>query len=273
MQIIIGILLIALLIYVVSTQLSKNKQAGSQKTQKHGSYGKWVGGGLGWAFGGPIGAILGFALGSMFDGSGQAVMGKAARTSREDFGMSLLVLSAAVMRADGKVVKAELDYVKNFLLHQFGETDGQRYVLLLREILKQEFNLQEVCIQIKDYMDYPSRLQLVHYLFGLAGADSNYDIAELDVIDVVSRYMGISQEEFASIRAMFIKNVNAAYDILEITSNATNEEVKKAYRKMALTYHPDKVAHLGDDVKRSAEEKIQRLNAAYEEIKKQRGMI
>ncbi len=71
---------------------------------------------------------------------------------------------------------------------------------------------------------------------------------------------------------MFVKDINSAYKVLEISPEATDDEVKAAYRKMAVKYHPDKVAHLGDDIQHAAKEKFQHLSAAYEEIKKQRGM-
>ena len=130
-------------------------------------YGKWVGGGLGWAFGGPIGAILGFAFGSMYDSmqTGKYEY-KPGATQRGDFNVSLLILSAAVMKADNKVTKSELDYVKAFLIRQFGPQAGQEQLLALREILKQDFNVSDVSRQIGQYMDYSSRLQLLHYLQG-----------------------------------------------------------------------------------------------------------
>jgi DnaJ like chaperone protein len=68
-----------------------------------------------------------------------------------------------------------------------------------------------------------------------------------------------------------MKDVNSAYKILEITPDASDDEVKKAYRRLAVQYHPDKVAHLGEDIKKAATEKFQKLNAAYEEVKKSRG--
>ena len=69
---------------------------------------------------------------------------------------------------------------------------------------------------------------------------------------------------------MFVKKINWAFDVLEITTNATDDEVKKAYREMAKKHHPDKMAHLGDDVKHAATMKFQEISAAYEAIKKQR---
>lgn len=241
------------------------------KGKRGGGYAKWVGGGLGWAFGGPIGAILGVALGSMFDGMNSGNYAYRG-TPRGDFAMSLLVLSAAVMKADQRVVRAELDYVRNFFVNQFGFEEGNRLINMLKEILKQDINVEEVSHQVGQYTQYPVRLQLLHYLFGIAVADTQANDVEIDVISVIARYMGISDADFNSIRAMFVKSTGWAYDVLEITSSASNEEVKKAYREMAKKHHPDKVASLGEDIRKAATEKFQKINAAYEEIKKQRGM-
>ncbi len=238
---------------------------------KRSGYGKWIGGGLGWAFGGPIGGILGFMFGSMVDGM-QSGTPAYSGTRTGDFSVSLMVLAAAVMKADGKVVKSELDYVINFLKHQFGEEEGQNKILMLREILKQDYNVQEVSQQIRQFMEYPSRLQLIHFLFGISSADGAYHAREVEMIDTIGTFLGIRLADLNSIKAMFVKDVDSAYKILEVPKSATDEEVKKAYHRMAIKYHPDKVAHLGDDVRRAATEKFQKLNGAYEEIKKQRGI-
>ncbi len=237
-------------------------------------FGKWLGGGLGWAFGGPIGAVIGFAIGSVIDDT--KVVTKAAgvrpQTEQGDFTSSLLVLCAAVMRADGAVLKVELDYVKEFFIRHFGVEHTQQQMLVLREILKQPIPLNDVCLQIKQYMDYNSRVQLLHILFGIAASDGKVDKNELETISTIGSLLGISTPDFNSIKAMFIKNTESDYQILEITTNATDEEVKKAYRKMAVKFHPDKVAHLGDDYKIDAEEKFKKVQEAYDNIKKQRGI-
>ncbi len=251
------------------SEASRNQQY--QEPRKKSGYAKWVGGGLGWVFGGPIGAILGVALGSMFDGMNTGATAYRG-TPRGDFAMSLLVLSAAVMKADQKIVKSELDYIRSFFIQQFGEEEGTRMILMLREILKQEINIQEVSVQVGQFTDYPVKLQLLHYLFGIAAADAEYHPDEVEMIRIIAGFMGISSADYTSVKAMFVKSTGWAYDVLEITSSATNEEVKKAYREMAKKHHPDKVANLGDDIRKAATEKFQKINAAYEEIKKQRGI-
>lgn len=246
-----------------------------ERPRKRSRYGKWIGGGLGWAFGGPIGGILGFVFGSMYDTmqSGKFEYDPAnTQTRPADFSVSLLVLAAAVMKADQKVVRAELEYVRQFLVRQFGVEQAQEQILVLRDILKQDINLYEVCSQIKTYMDYSSRLQLIHFLFGISSADGKFDPKEVDVIDTIGRYLGLSTADYQSIRSMFIKDTGSAYKILEISPDATDDEVKKAYHKMAVKYHPDKVSHLGADIQKAAKEKFQELQNAYENIKKERGL-
>jgi DnaJ like chaperone protein len=252
---------------------------------------KWVGGLLGWTLGGGIiGGIIGFALGSavenMIGGDNAAVnrpdmgsrrFGDQARSSRPqtqpgDFGVSLLILSAAVMKSDHQVVKSELDYVKEFFKRQFGLTKAENYILMLRELLKQDYNLREVCLEIKLYMDHASRLQLLHFLFGLSQSDGQIHPEEIQMIQSIASWLGISSVDYESIQAMFVKNSESAYKILEITVQATDEEVKKAYKKMAIKYHPDKVSHLGEDVQKAANEKFKDVNQAYEQIKKERGI-
>lgn len=240
-------------------------------------FGKWIGGGLGWAVGGPIGGILGFVIGSVFDGSTESLStsrsGYSGQTTAGGYIMSLLVLTAAVMKADGKVLRSELDYVKKFLLHNFGEAAATEGVKLLRDLLEQTIPVDAVSNQIKQNMNYSARLQLLHYLFGIAQADNIIEPNEKDVIAAIAREMGISIQDFESIQAMFIPNTDGDYKILEVERIATNEEIKKAYRRMAMKYHPDKVSHLGDDFQIAAHEKFQSVNKAYENIKKERGIV
>lgn len=243
-------------------------------------FGKWIGAGLGFAGAGPIGAIIGFVIGSAFDSTAKSkvddpyseTQSRTRRPTTGGYAMSLLVLVAAVMKADGKTMKSELNYVKDFFIRNFGADSANEAVKLLRDLLQQNIPVRDVCIQISQNMDYSSRLQLMHFLFGIANADNEIHSEELKVIAFIGVNLKISQKDYESIKSMFIKNTDSAYKILEIEPTATNEEVKKAYRTMAMKYHPDKVSYLGDEFQQAAKEKFQKVNEAYEDIKKSRNI-
>jgi DnaJ like chaperone protein len=224
---------------------------------------------LGWAFGGPIGGILGV----IFAGSGDQSSYKTIKESQAgDFMVSLLVLFAKVMKADGKLLKSELDYVKSFLKRNLSSKQSSVFIGMFQEVLKQDYSIAEVCGQIQKSMDHPSRLELLHVLFGLSAADGEMHPQEVKVINTISGYLNISKKDYESIKAIFIKDMDSSYKILEIESNASDSEIKKAYRKMAIKYHPDKVAHLGKEIQSTAEEKFKAVSDAYTEIKKKRNI-
>jgi DnaJ like chaperone protein len=240
-----------------------------------GSFGKWIGGGLGFVMGGPLGAVLGFLVGSMVDNSTfqtSSYTSSVRQTTPGDFGMSLLVLVAAMMKADGKVLKSELDYVKQFFIRQFGQSTAREALIMLKDILNQNIPVQDVCLQINKNMDYSSRLQLLHLLFNISVADGSVHPSELEAIEKMSGYLGITSSDFVSIRNMFVPETDSSYKILEIERNATDDDIKKAYRRMAMKYHPDKVGHLGEEFRKTADEKFKKVNEAYEKIKKERNI-
>lgn len=248
--------------------------------------GRLIGAGIGFATGGVIGALIGGAIGSMFDNitAGQQISGEENTSRRQnwqqsrqqmsqrDFYSSLLVLIAAVMKADGVVKKSELDYVKRYLLGSFGETKATQLLHALRDVLQKDIPLTQVCSEIRQNMPYASRLELLHLLYTIAQSDGSIDRSELDVIQTIANGLGISSADAESIKATFYDDLESAYTALEISSSATDDEVRKAYKKMAVKYHPDKVSHLGEDVQRSATEKFKKINEAYEKIKKQRNI-
>ena len=223
---------------------------------------------LGWAFGGPIGGILGV----IFAGSSDDNYRNIKQSKAGDFMVSLLVLFAKVMKADGKLLKSELDYVKGFLKRNLTRQQSQVFIKTFQEILKQEYSTPDVCRQIQKSMDHSSRLELMHVLFGLSASDGEIHPSEIKVIHAIAGYLNISHKDYESIKAIFIKDVDSCYKILEIDASATDSDVKKAYRKMAVKYHPDKVAHLGKEIQKTAEDKFKAVNDAYNEIKKQRSL-
>ncbi len=244
-----------------------------------GNYGKWIVGAIGWAIGGPIGALFGFGIGAFIDGISSA--SKQVQYVGEDnirvgqrnsFLLSLLVLASAVMKADGKVMKSELEYVKNFIRRNFGVQAEREALQILKDLLKKEVNIDEVAAQIVVNMPISQRLQLLHFLIGIAQSDGYPGSAEQEVLRRIADALRIPRTDSESVFAMFGKGIDEAYRVLDITPEATDEEVKKAYRKMALKHHPDKVATLGEDVRKAAEEKFKSISDAYDKIKKERGI-
>ena len=235
-------------------------------------FGKWIAGALGWALLGPIGGILGYYFASRAEKAAevndevQRIQGQ-----RNSFLMSLLVLSAAVIKADGKTTSQELSTLRSFFTRNFGPQAGNEAEEIVKNILSKNFNLYEVCTQVRSCMDYSQRLQLYHYLVGLGACDGLHQ-REVDILETIATYIGLSKSEVDSIFAQFRPSNDSNYRILEITPEATNDEVKKAYRKMAVKYHPDKVATLGEDVQKAAEEKFKAISQAYEAICKERGI-
>lgn len=251
-----------------------------------GFFNKLFAGGIGWALGGPIGAIIGVALASIFSSNSSSTYQRRidttdpnthqrkSQTTQSDFVMSLLVLQAAVMKADGIVKKSELNVVKRFLLTLFDEATVLEALQLLKQILQQEIEIEPVARQVGMRMTAGAKRELLHMLFEIAYADKVCTPAEAAMLEQIAALIGVSAADTASIKAMFGRQANPlwAYEVLEITADATDDEVKKAYRKMAMKYHPDRVNTLGEEVQKKAAEKFRKVHEAYEEIKAQRGL-
>lgn len=231
------------------------------------SNGKWIGAAAGWFFAGPIGGIIGYYVGKNIFAS--KVDNKTA------FEISLLILSSVVIKADGKVLKSELEYVKKFFTNTFGTTKSNEYFRMFNNLNKQDYSskLRQVCLQLNSHINHSSRLEIIHFLFGVSAADNEIHPNEVEQIKRIATYMNINSYDFESIQSMFLSkgsNSEKWYTILGITKDATDTEVKKAYRKMALKYHPDKLIGVSDDIKNLAEEKFLVVKESYEQIKKSR---
>ena len=194
------------------------------------------------------------------------------RASASNVPTMLMALSAAVMKADGKVLKAELDYVKAFFSQQFGNQFTTQHLKVLKQFLDaKQIPLDQICNDIRTRMPGEVRVQLVHYMFGIAKADGDVAESEMRVIQNIAQKLGVSQTDFESLKNMFYRDVNSDYKILGVDANASDDEVKKAYRKMAIAHHPDKVASMGEEYQKGAQEKFMKIQEAYDNIKKKRG--
>ena len=219
--------------------------------------------------GGALGALAGVALGALFDyglkavnkdgegrGSGfvddddawaQAQRRQYYEGQRNSFLFSLLVLASYIIKADGKVMHSEMEFVRRFLRMNFGEAAVAN-------------------------MDYSQRLQLLNFLVMIAQADGSVPRGEVDALREVARCMGLADSELDSMLKLSGGTLDDAYAVLGVSPDATDDEVRRAYRTLALKHHPDRVAALGDDIRRAAEKKFQEINEAKERIYKARGM-
>ncbi|MBP3715631.1 MAG: DnaJ domain-containing protein [Phocaeicola sp.] len=259
--------------------------------------GKWIGGFLGWMVGGPLGALAGYFIGSLFEGSsfsiesdgggyqtGEYTREQTYQGQRNSFFFSMMVLASYIIRADGRVMHSEMEFVRNFLRVNFGEsavTQGEQILLKMFEQQKQmnarnpyafRTTIQECGAQIAANMDYSQRLQLLDFLVRIAQSDGRVASEEIKALKEVASFIRLSESEVDSLLNLKSNTLEDAYKVLEISPNATDDEVRKAYRKMALKHHPDKVATLGEDVRKAAEQKFQQINDAKERIYKARGM-
>ncbi|MDC6366328.1 MULTISPECIES: TerB family tellurite resistance protein [Flavobacteriaceae] len=242
---------------------------------------KWVAAFLGYFLFRFPGAILGFVVGSLLDNLGDSNGGSRTvfqdftkqNVSPADFELNLLSLCSIIIKADGQVNQRELDYVRQYFLSTYGKEKANAIFRTFNDVIKKrEISAQRICTYLVQRTRYEVRLQLLHFLFGIANSDGQVSKSEIDKLREIAGYLRVGQYDFESIMAMFIKSADNAYKILEIEKSATDDEVKKAYRNMAKKYHPDRVVTENEAIKKGAEEKFKEVQKAYETIQKERGM-
>ncbi|MDY8137041.1 TerB family tellurite resistance protein [Aquimarina sp. 2201CG5-10] len=242
---------------------------------------KWFTAILGYVFFRFPGAILGFILGSLVDtttskksgGSFKTVFTQQERVTPADFELNLLSLSSIVIKADGQINQTELDYVRQYFVSAYGKERANATFRTFNEIIKKrQISPHRICLYINQHTRYPARLQILHFLFGIANSDGSVSTSEAEEIRKIAGFLRINFRDFESIKAMFFKTADHAYKILEIEKTASDSEVKKAFRTMAKKYHPDKVQHMDEIHIKGAEEKFRSVQKAYDQIKKERGM-
>ncbi len=239
---------------------------------------KWFGALMGYFLFRLPGALLGFFLGSLVDAmggkQGQIFQDfRSTQVSPQDFELHLISLCSIVIKADGSVSQQELNYVRQYFLRTYGKDKANAIFKTFNEVVKKrEVSAQRICSYLNQRTRYEVRLQLVHFLFGIAGADGRVSPAEVAKLRELAGYLRIGPADFESIKAMFFESADTAYTILEIERSATDEEVKKAYRNMAKKYHPDRVNTQDEAIRKGAEEKFKQVQKAYEQIQQERGM-
>ena len=265
--------------------------------------GKWIGGIIGWMAGGPLGALAGYLLGSLFesgldsvnnpDNAGTFGFGggreearyqqqyQQTQGDRNSFLFALLVLASYIIKADGRAMHSEMEMVRQMLRQNFGEAAVTQGNDILKKLFEEQqrqgwirfkSTVRDCCQQVNSHMDYSQRLQLLNFLCMIAQADGRVDSTEVTALKDCAQWLGMSATEVDSMLNLGHDDLESAYKVLGVSPSATDDEVKRAYRRLALEHHPDKVAALGEDVRKAAEKKFQEINAAKERIWKARGL-
>lgn len=232
-------------------------------------------------FKGFLGAFIGFFIGSIIDRmlgtkiqfQSSGFGGQNRSVSPGDFELNLLSLASLVIKADGKITQNELDFVRKYFVQAYGKERANATFRTFNQVVKnREISAERVCDFIRPRLSYEVRLQVLHFLFNIGQADGHVSDAELNVLMRIAQHLRINKSDFESIKAMFFQSADNAYKILEIEKSATDDEVKKAYRKMAKKYHPDKLQHMDEAYQKGAQEKFTKVQEAYERIQKERGL-
>ncbi len=241
-----------------------------------------------------MGALIGIFIGSLFDGNasplldgqsggynGDAGDNNTAQGNRNSFLLSMLVLASYIIKADGRIMHSEMELVRQWLQQNFGQAARQQGDQILRQLFEEakqmgdqayRQKIREGCQQIYMNTDYSQRLQLLSFLVMIAQADGHVDATEITALKEVAGWMRVPESEVLSMLNLEKDDLESAYKVLGVSPSATDDELRRAYRRLALEHHPDRVAALGDDVRRAAEKKFQEINAAKERIWKARGL-
>lgn len=243
---------------------------------------------------GPIGTFLGYILGKSLDecfekndadtesDAPQYAYNNNVRhdLERNSFMAVLLTGITYVIRADGKVMHSEMQCLRSFLRQNFGEAavaEGEAIVLRLIERQKQDpytfrNEVLACCQQLRKMLDSSQIDILLNFYVAIAKADNQVPQSEVDAIRELATALGFSNEYVDQLMGLGGKTLDDAYKVLGVSSSASDAEVKRAYRKLVIENHPDRVATLGDDIRRAAERKLQQINDAKEKIWAARGM-
>lgn len=237
---------------------------------------RWIAAIVGYVFFRFPGAIIGFLLGSVIDGLGEKTRVSSSSGGQQvtpaDFELNLLSLASMVIKSDGNVSAAEMQFVQNYFVQAYGKERANATFRTFNEVVKnREISPQPICEYLRMRTRYESRLQIIHFLFNIAQADGLVSQLEVEKIREIAGFLAVGYRDFESIKAMFFKNPDSAYKILEIEKTATPAEIKAAYRTMAKKYHPDKLQHMDEVYRKGAEEKFRKVQEAYEQLQKEQG--
>jgi len=218
-------------------------------------------------------------------------------------GVAFVKLAIKIFTADGKVSVNELNKLKNYIAKEFGEDIGVATELFIKAKPEIKENIYQICKPLAK-MKSTYRVTIMYQLFAMAASDREYSQVEEDVLLKIGRYLRIGKKRFYFIKSkvinqkgsddgaqegykrerrtgsrggqrfyqQFFAPANNPFFILGVENNASNEEIKKAYRELVKKYHPDLAMQKSEQYRKEIMERVKEVNEAYEAIKKIRGI-
>ena len=235
-------------------------------------FGKIMGGGVGFMLGGPLGALIGATLGhALVD---ERVSGESGRPSLNEkrqavFFTAVFAMLGKIAKADGRVCEQEIAAVRAFMTDQMRlPPAAQQFAIgIFNEAKDNDTPFEEYARQLGEtFADNPAlRTLLYQVLFSIAMVDGTLHPAEETLLRAAPAPLGLHPHIFDTVRRQFGHDLSHHYAVLGLEDGASQAEIKKAYRKLAAEYHPDKVVSKGlpEDFTRFAEQKFKEINESY----------
>ncbi|MDH3688779.1 MAG: co-chaperone DjlA [Gammaproteobacteria bacterium] len=259
-------------------------------------WGKLIGGAFGFMFGGPLGALLGSALGHQFDrGMGKLEGGPGVRIEDQErvqtaFFTAAFSVMGHIAKADGQVSRDEIDMAEH-VMTQMQLTPEQRKtaIRLFNEGKSPDFPLRDVMVQFRKECHRRSTLlrMFLEIQIQAGFADGRLDPKERQVLNEIASYLGFPQAVFEQLLQLIEgmrregtgrptkRSAEDAYKVLGVSKDATDAEVKRAYRRLMNQHHPDKLVAKGlpEEMIKLATEKTQKIREAYERVRELRASV
>jgi DnaJ like chaperone protein len=249
-----------------------------------GIIGKIVGGTIGFALGGPLGAVAGAVFGHAFDSENMAmeknqqVPPSMLEETQLAFFVGTFSMLAKLAKADGRIGKEEIDTIESFAINDLGLTPSSREVAfnIFRAALDSPASFEDFAMQFYGHFRNQPQLieMMVDILLRVAVADGTMDLAEETLILSAARIFGFDQNRLNQLKSRYVASSDKFYDVLGCSRQDTDETVKRRYRHLVQTYHPDKIAGKGlpEEFTQLAQDKFREIQEAYEAIKKERDL-
>ena len=249
-----------------------------------GWLGKIVGGTLGFALGGPLGAIAGAALGHTFDANNKQYYAEGRRqlSYHEEAQMTFFVATfsmlAKVAQADGRVSPEEIQAVENFMAHELNLTpESKRFAVdIFETAINSPMAFEDFAGQFYHHFHNQPRLLdlMIDVLLRLSVADGALSGSEEKLISSAARIFGFSEQKYHEFKSRYAPDFEKYYAILGTNGRASDDEIKRQYRKLVKEYHPDTIASKGlpEEFTKFANDKFREIKEAYDVVKQERGL-